>query len=78
MSALLDKMTNEVLSLPINDRAKLAHELIVSLDGDAESDSDVNNSWEMEINRRVKEIKAGAAKGRPAEQVLSEIRAKYQ
>ncbi len=76
MSALLDKMTNEALSLPINDRAKLAHELIVSLDDQV--DSDVNIAWEKEINRRVKEIKDRTAKGRPAEQVLSEIKAKYQ
>lgn len=76
MSALLDKMANEALSLPINDRAKLAHDLIVSLD--EHIDSDVNNAWEVEINRRVKEIKDGTAKGRPAEQILSEIKAKYQ
>ena len=76
MSALLNKMTNEVLSLPKNDRAKLAHELIVSLDD--QIDADVNNAWEKEINRRVKEIKEGTAKGRPAEQILSEIKAKYQ
>ncbi len=76
MSVLLDKMTNAVLSLPKNDRAKLAHELIVSLDD--QIDSDVNNAWEKEINRRVKEIKEGTAKGRPAEQILAEIKAKYQ
>ncbi len=76
MSSILDKMTNEVLSLPKNDRAKLAHELIVSLDD--QIDSDVNTAWEKEINRRVKEIREGTAKGRPAEQILSEIKAKYQ
>lgn len=76
MSELLDKMTNEALSLPIDDRAKLAHELIMSLD--EHIDSDVNNAWEAEISRRVQEIKDGTAKGRPAEEVLSEIRARYQ
>jgi putative addiction module component (TIGR02574 family) len=76
MAALLEKMTNDALSLPQEDRAKLAHELIVSLD--EHLDSDVGEAWENEIRRRVKEIKEGTAKGRPAEQVLSEIRAKYQ
>ena len=76
MSDLLDKITNEALSIPINDRAKLAHELIMSLD--EHIDSDVNNAWEAEISRRVQEIKDGTAKGRPAEEVLSEIRARYQ
>ncbi len=78
MSDLLNKMRNEALSLPVDDRAKLAHELIISLDEDI--DSDVNNAWEAEISRRVQEIKDGTvtAKGRPAEEVLSEIRARYQ
>jgi putative addiction module component (TIGR02574 family) len=76
MSDSLDKMTNEVLSLPIDDRAKLAHELIMSLD--ERIDSDVNNAWEAEISRRAQQIKDGTAKGRPAEEVLSEIRARYQ
>ncbi len=76
MSDLLNKMKNKALSLSVNDRAKLAHELIISLD--EEIDSDVDNAWEAEIYRRVNEIKNGTAKGRPAEEVLSEIRAKYQ
>ncbi len=41
MSDLLNKMRNEALSLPVDDRAKLAHELIISLDECI--DSDVNN-----------------------------------
>ncbi len=76
MSALLEKLTNDALSLPKNDRAKLAHELIASLG--EHLDSDVSDAWEKEICSRVNEIKDGTAKGRPAEQVLSEIRAKYQ
>ena len=76
MSDLLDKMTNEALSLPIKDRAKLAYRLITSLD--EHIDSDLSNAWEIEINRRVKDINNGIAKGRPAEQILSEIKAKYQ
>ncbi len=76
MSNLLDEMRSDALSLPANDRAKLAHELIKSLDENI--DSDVNNAWEAEICRRVQEIKNGTAKGKPAEKVLSEIRAKFQ
>jgi len=76
MAVLLEKMTNDALSLPQEDRAKLAHELIVSLD--EHLDSDVSEAWENEICRRVKEIKEGTAKGRSAEQVLSEIKAQYQ
>ena len=76
MSNSLEKMTKDALSLPLKDRAKLAHKLITSLDEHV--DSDVNNAWETEINRRVRDIKNGIAKGKPAVQILSEIKAKYQ
>lgn len=76
MSNSVEKMTKDALSLPLKDRAKLAHKLITSLDEHVESD--VNNAWEAEINRRVKDIKNGIAKGKPAVQILSEIKAKYQ
>lgn len=73
LTSLNNKMKNDVLSLPPNVRAKLAHELIISLDEDI--DTNVSHAWKDEINRRVSEIKSGVAKGRPAEQVLAEIRA---
>lgn len=76
MSNSVEKMTKDALSLPLKDRAKLAHKLITSLDEHV--DSDVNNAWETEINRRVRDIKNGIAKGKPAVQILSEIKAKYQ
>ena len=60
MSDLLSKMKNEALSLPEDDRAKLAHELIMSLDEGI--DSDVDNAWEAEISRRVQEIRMALLK----------------
>lgn len=75
MSSLLQEVENKALALSAEERAKLAHELIVSLD-DA-IDREVETAWDAEIERRVKEIKSGAAKGRPAEDILAEIRAKY-
>ncbi len=76
MSVLLKKVESESLALPINERAKLAYNLIVSLDEHV--DSDVDNLWENEISKRVKNIKNGTAKGRHITQVLSEIEAKYK
>jgi putative addiction module component (TIGR02574 family) len=75
MSSLLQEVENKALALSAEERAKLAHELIVSLD-DA-IDKEVETAWDAEIERRVKEIKSGVAKGRPAEDILAEIRAKY-
>jgi len=76
MSRPTQAIAREALSLPSGDRAKLAHELIVSLE--AEAGSDVEEAWDREVGRRVAEIKEGRAHGRPAQQVLADIRAKYE
>ena len=75
MSILLEEVARKVLNLPLEERAELAHELIVSID-DA-IDKEAEAAWDTEIERRVKEIKSGKAKGRAAEDILAEIRAKY-
>lgn len=75
MSLLLQEVVNKALGLSSKERAELAHELIVSLDDVA--DKEVETAWDAEIERRVKEIKSGKAKGRSAEDMLAEIRAKY-
>ena len=75
MSMLLEEVTRKVLNLPPEERAELAHELIVSIDDAIDKEAEV--AWDTEIKRRVNEIKSGKAKGRAAEDVLAEIRAKY-
>ena len=70
-------IARDALSLPSEERAKLAHDLIVSLDTEGiEAESDIEDAWDREIGRRVAEIREGRAHGRPAEQLLAEIRAK--
>lgn len=51
---------SEALKLPTDKRAELAAALLRSLDGDP--DEDVEAAWATEIERRVRDIKAG--KGR--------------
>jgi putative addiction module component (TIGR02574 family) len=74
-AAFKEIKTKAISMLPLKERAQLAHELISSLE--KQHDSGIETSWNNEILRRVQEIKEGAAKGRPAENVLAEIRAKY-
>jgi len=76
MSTLLKELSNQANSLTPAERAELAHNLIVSLE-DTSEENDIGLAWEIEIEKRVKDIKSGKAKGRPAEEILSEIRAKY-
>lgn len=75
MSVLMKEIANKALDLSSEERAELVHELILSLDN--LKDKGVEKAWDMEIEKRVKDIKNGTAKGRPAEDILAEIRAKY-
>jgi putative addiction module component (TIGR02574 family) len=75
MTTTLEKIKKQIIALPMEERAELAHELILSLDQTASTD--VEKSWNTEIKKRLDEIKSGKANGRPAENILAEIRAKY-
>ena len=75
MSSLLQEVASKAHNLSPSERAELAHELIVSLDD--VKDKELEMAWDTEIERRIEEIKSGRAKGRPAEEILAEIRAKY-
>ncbi|MBT9149626.1 MAG: addiction module protein [Dehalococcoidia bacterium] len=72
---MLQEVANRAFARSPEERAELAQRFIVSLD-DA-IDKEVETAWDAEIERRVKEIKSGKAKGRPVEDILAEIRAKY-
>ena len=75
MRSNFDTLKEQAKALPAHQRADLAHELITSLD--AELDVDIETTWDEEIEKRVAEIKSGRAKGRIAEDILADIRAKF-
>jgi putative addiction module component (TIGR02574 family) len=58
-SSALEKVRAEALNLSETERADLAHNLVASLDGPA--DSDVEKAWDAEILRRLPEIESGIA-----------------
>jgi putative addiction module component (TIGR02574 family) len=66
--AATDRLT-EMLALPVEERARLALELIRSLHG--EHDPDAAETWDAEIERRGAEVEAGTA----ATMTLDEYRA---
>jgi putative addiction module component (TIGR02574 family) len=70
VSTLVEELSQRALALSPEDRARLAEELLASLDDEVDADSDV--AWEDEIGRRVDDIKAGRAKLIPAEEVFAE------
>jgi hypothetical protein len=76
MTSTFKEIRNRAMTLlRPKERAELAHELISSLEKN--HDSEIENAWNGEIKRSVTEIRNGIAQGRPAGNVLAEIRAKY-
>ena len=76
MTALVDELSQRARALSPEDRARLADELLASLDED--SSPDTEKAWEQEIGRRVEEIRSGKAKLIPADQVFAETARIYK
>lgn len=72
MATEFEKLKGDLLTLPVESRASLAHALIESLDDVV--DEDAESLWMDEIRRRDAEIRAGTAKLKPLDQVLREAR----
>ena len=71
--AAIDVLT-EILRLPAEERAKLALELIRSLDG--EHDADAAADWDNEIERRAAEVEAGTAETMTLDEYRAHVRAR--
>ena len=52
-----DLLTN-ALALPVRERAKIAHELLLSLDDGA--DADAADAWVAELEQRANEVRSGS------------------
>jgi len=72
MATEFEQLKNDLLTLPLESRASLAHALIESLD-DA-TDENAESLWFEEIRRRDDEIRSGKAKLKSADQTLREAR----
>lgn len=72
MPTLVEELSARAKALPIHDRARLAEELLDSLEG--ESDTGADAAWDREIERRVAEIESGAVELISAEDVHAEAR----
>jgi putative addiction module component (TIGR02574 family) len=70
MSTLVDELSARAKALSAEDRARLAEELLESLQGEADADAEA--AWDREIERRVAEIESGAVPLIPAEEVHAE------
>ena len=65
-----------LLKLDLRSRAHLAGKLLKSLDTPSETEN--QRLWAEEALRRYKEMKSGKVKGKPADKVMREARARLK
>jgi Putative addiction module component len=71
LSSTLAQITQDALRLPQDQQLRLARTLLEG--SEASGQPDVDAAWEEEIERRITNIDAGLAKGRPFAEVVAEI-----
>ena len=72
MSAAAKEILEATLKLDAKERARIAHEIIVSLDEEP-AEEGVEQAWEDELARRADEVDSGAAKLEPWSKVRQEL-----
>jgi putative addiction module component (TIGR02574 family) len=70
MAETLERLKVQLEHLSTEDKTELAHFLLGSLELEEEG---VAAAWDLEIARRVDEIRSGHATGTPAEEVFAEL-----
>jgi len=74
MSDRAQTLLREVLTLPLDERADVAAEILASLDDAAsEEPAAVQAAWATEIERRARRVLAGESTGEPWEDVRERI-----
>ncbi|MEI8159074.1 MAG: addiction module protein [Burkholderiales bacterium] len=72
MSTNLEVLEAEVLQLTPSDRSRLLERLIASID----TDSAVQQAWELEADRREAELESGLVAAVPGQQAVARLRAR--
>lgn len=75
-TAQLESITNAAMTLSERERAKLAHDLVASLDGPA--DISVAEAWDSEICRRINDIESGKTELMDADEAIARARARIR
>ncbi|MBN2001380.1 addiction module protein [candidate division KSB1 bacterium] len=75
MTNLAEKLYQQALDLPIDDRLVLIDKLLMSTN--LPTQKDIDQAWSKEVERRCQELETGKAKLIPGEQVFEKIKKKY-
>lgn len=74
----IEEIRGEAMRLSAAERARLARELIESLDDLADIDqAAVDAAWADEVRRRVQELRAGNVEALSGRQVMEELRQRF-
>jgi putative addiction module component (TIGR02574 family) len=75
MSPEVSDLLKRALSLPVDERAALANTLLDSLDQaeDDQADDSVEEAWDKEVARRMKDLDAGRAVTVPWEELRIQL-----
>ena len=76
MAINVQELTEKALCLSSEDRALLADRLVESLDP-AEA-GEIHLLWAKEAQRRLEQLRSGEVQAIPGEEVIKELREKYQ
>lgn len=76
MANSLVEIEGQALRLSAEDRARLAMQLLESLEESSESAEEVEKLWIVEAQRRFQELKGSVVSGTLASEVFSELRSK--
>lgn len=76
----IDEILRQALALPREARARVAEEILHSLEsdrGEAPANAEWEAAWAEELNRRAQEIDEGRARLIPADEVFAELTARF-
>ena len=76
MSTIANKVFEEALSLPSDERVSLVEKLLMSLNLPIQAE--IDRLWVEEAERRVSQIETGEVELIPGDEVFAKIRRKYQ
>ncbi len=71
MSDVVTELAERARSLPAEQRARLAEQILSTLDP---QDDSVEQAWDQEIRKRIEEIESGLETTIPGDQVFAEVR----
>ena len=71
METELERLEAEALKLTADKRAVLAQRLLASLD----EDSEIEDAWAVEVERRIADVESGAVPLIPIADALAQVRA---